>query len=179
MFFKSDIPKNIQKKMQKTVFDELSYLTLSYIGYDEKEHTGNMIVDKALADEVILIFEELYAEKFPINKMKLVCEYGGDDELSMRDNNTSAFNYRTVVGGTQISKHALGRAIDINPLVNPYIRPSDNLVLPQTAAEYIDRSKNITGMIHADSICVKTFKKYRWIWGGDWETLKDYQHFEK
>ena len=111
--------------------------------------------------------------------MKLPCEYGGIDELSMRDNNTSAYNDRPIEGSGATSYHQLGRAIDINPLVNPYIRFSDGEVLPETARQYLDRNRSVKGMINDDSPCVHVFKKYGWTWGGDWNSVKDYQHFEK
>lgn len=186
-FTKSSIPPEIQKKMDGVTisdssilsFDDLSYLTLSYYGYDGKTHVGHLVVDKTLADEVIGIFQELYQEKFPIERMKLPCEYGGVDELSMRDNNTSAYNDRPIEGNGAISYHQKGRAIDINPLVNPYIRFSDGEVLPTTARQYLDRNTYVKGMIQEDSVCVRIFKKYGWDWGGDWNSVKDYQHFEK
>lgn len=187
VFEKSEIPEDIRNEMYGVTisdkshvsFDELSYLTLTYVGYDGESHIGNMVIDKELADEVIEIFKELYEIEFPIEKMRLACEYDGVDEMSMRDNNTSAFNDRPIAGGTGLSYHQLGRAIDINPLVNPYIRFSDNLLLPETAGEYLDRNLDVQGMIKEDSECVAIFKKYGWAWGGDWNSLKDYQHFEK
>ncbi len=186
-FTSSPVPEEVRQKMQGVTisekspvgFDDLSYLTLSYAGYDGKTHTGNMIVSAELADEVISIFKELYNIGFPIEKMRLPCEYDGVDELSMRDNNTSAFNDRPIEGTGGMSFHQLGRAIDINPLVNPYIRFSDGEVLPTTASEYLDRTLGEKGMITEDSPCVGIFKKYGWEWGGDWHSLKDYQHFEK
>ena len=185
VFTKSEIPEEIRERMMgvtiredsRMQFEDLSYLTITHIGYDGKSHTGNMIVNKKLADEVLSIFKELYEIKFPIERMELVHKYGGSDELSMRANNTSSFNDRPVSGGTGLSYHQLGQAIDINPLVNPYIKKS--VVLPETAHEYTDRTLNAKGMINSDSECVQIFKKYGWTWGGDWTSLKDYQHFEK
>lgn len=186
-FTSEEIPENIRQKMQGVTisensvvtFDDLAYLTISYVDYDGNTQKGNMIVDKEIADEVISIFKELYDIKFPIEKMRLPCEYDGIDEKSMQDNNTSAFNDRPIEGSGGLSYHQLGRAIDLNPLVNPYIRFSDGLVLPTTATEYLDRTTEVQGMINADSPCVEIFKKYGWVWGGDWNSLKDYQHFEK
>ena len=185
VFSKGEIPEEIRQKMQgvtiseksKVTFDDLAYLTVVHVGYDGKRHIGNIIVNKKLADEVLSIFKELYEIKFPIERMELVYNYGGSDELSMRANNTSSFNDRPVSGGTGLSYHQLGQAIDINPLVNPYVKKS--VVLPETAREYTDRTLNVKGMINSDSECVKILKKYGWDWGGDWKSLKDYQHFEK
>ena len=186
-FTSEPIPEEIRNKMRGVTisekspvdFDDLSYLTLTYIGYDGESYIGNMVVANEIADEVIQIFKELYNIKFPIEKMRLPYEYDGVDELSMRDNNTSAFNDRPIEGTGGLSFHQLGRAIDINPLVNPYIRFSDGEVLPTTAHKYLDRSLDEVGMIKEDSPCVEIFKKYGWTWGGDWTTVKDYQHFEK
>lgn len=186
-FTSEPIPEEIRTKMQDVTisdkspvtFDDLSYLTLTYIGYDGESHIGNMVVANEIADEVIEIFKELYNIKFPIEKMRLPCEYDGVDEYSMRDNNTSAFNDRPIEGTGGLSFHQLGRAIDINPLVNPYIRFSDGEVLPTTAHKYLDRTLDEMGMLTADSECVQIFKKHGWTWGGDWTSVKDYQHFEK
>ncbi len=187
VFVKNDIPESIRKKMQgvtisdksRMKFEELSYLTVTYMGYDHVPHIGNIIVDKKLADEVLSIFKELYEIEFPIERMELPCNYNGDDELSMQANNTSSFNDRPVTGGMGLSYHQLGRAIDINPLVNPYVKTSANIVLPATAGKYTDRTLDEPGMIKKNSECVEIFKKYGWTWGGDWKSLKDYQHFEK
>jgi len=187
IFTKSNIPDDIRQAMYGVTisdrspvsFDQLAYLTVTYYGYDDLSHQGHMVVDAALADEVLIIFKELYEAKFPIEKMKLPYEYDGIDELSMQDNNTSAFNDRPIEGSGGLSYHQLGRAVDINPLVNPYIRFSDGVFLPTTAQQYVNREQDVKGMIKADSICVQIFKKYGWTWGGDWNSLKDYQHFEK
>ena len=186
-FEKEDIPQEIQEEMMGVTisensvmkFDDLAYLTLTYVGYDGKDHIGNMIVDKKLAGEVISIFKELYEVKFPIEIIEPAYKYNGDDELSMESNNTSAFNDRPVTGGTGLSYHQLGRAIDINPYVNPYVKTSAGIVLPASAQAYTERDIEEKGMIKADGDCVRIFKKYGWTWGGDWSSLKDYQHFEK
>ena len=186
-FYKEDIPKEIRNKMWNVTisessvmsFSDLSYLTVTYMGYDDEKHEGHLIVDKNLADEVLSIFKELYEIGFPIEKMNLPDEYGGSDELSMEDNNTSAFNDRPVAGTNTLSNHALGRAIDINPLINPYVKYSTDTVLPKSGREHLDRTLNEKGSITKDSECVEIFEKYGWTWGGNWKTLKDYQHFEK
>ncbi len=185
IFAKEDIPDAVKEKMLNVTisdsspvsFSDLSYLTITYIGYDDAVHTGNMVIDKTLADDALDIFKELYAEGFPIEKIRLACEYGGSDELSMEDNNTSCFNDRPIEGTNTVSNHALGRAIDINPLINPYIK--GDTLLPVTAGQYLDRGLNEKGIITADGICVRIFKSHGWEWGGDWNSLKDYQHFEK
>lgn len=180
------IPEDIKSLMiGKTIyensimdFDDLRYLRVTYFGYDENSHIGEIIVYKDIAEEVVNIFKELYENKFPIEKMKLPDYYGGVDEESMRDNNSSGFNDRPV-SVTQRSYHQLGLAIDINPLYNPFIVFKNNYLAPGNSREFLDRSKDVKGMITDSSICVKIFKKYGWEWGGDWTYCKDYQHFER
>jgi len=187
VFGKEEIPEDIKAEMigvtihenSRVTFDDLSYLTLTYVGYDEESHIGNMIVDKELGDEVLAIFKELYEAGFPIESVEPAYKYDGDDSRSMENNNTSAFNDRPLTGGNSLSYHQLGRAIDINPYVNPYVKASKGIILPASAKAYADRGINEKGMIKADGICVEIFKKYGWSWGGDWKSLKDYQHFEK
>ena len=186
-FYAEPIPQYLRDEMWgKTIsekshvnFDDLSCVTLTHIGYDGKPHQGKLIVDKDLAEEVIAIFKELYAIKFPIEKIQPACYYNGIDNESMTDNNTSAFNDRPIEGSGVLSYHQLGRAIDINPLVNPYIKFSNGEILPPAGDPYLVRKKDVRGMIKSDSECVRIFKKYGWKWGGDWNSLKDYQHFEK
>jgi len=115
--------------------ENLSYITLTFYGYDDKLHIGHIIMDKLLADEVIEIFKILLNAKFPIEKIVLPDAYGGNDELSMRDNNTSGFNDRPILNsGGALSYHQLGRAIDINPLYNPYINLRTGFIKPATAS---------------------------------------------
>ena len=118
---------------------------------------------------------DLYAQRFPIERMQPIDVYGGDDNRSISANNTSAFNCRAVTGGTGWSEHAYGRAIDVNPFVNPYVKGTT--VLPPEAAPYADRSRRDPGMIHAGDPVVQAFLARGWKWGGYWTSLKDYQHF--
>ena len=114
--------------------------------------------------------------------MRLIDEYDGDDTASMEDNNTSCFNYRVVEGSTSLSKHALGRAIDINPLYNPYItydKQGGTHVSPEKAAAYADRGMNFPYKIDENDLCYKLFTQHGFIWGGNWNSVKDYQHFQK
>ena len=165
------------KENNKIRIEDLSYLQISYWGFDDKEHVGEIILNKAVAEDVLEIFKELYDAKFPIDKIRLIDEYGADDELSMLDNNTSAFCYREIGGskGT-LSKHGHGVAIDINPVQNPYVK--NNLVLPESGRRYLDRTNVRKGMIVKGDVCYEAFKERGWTWGGDWNSLKDYQHFE-
>ncbi|MDR0879391.1 MAG: M15 family metallopeptidase [Clostridioides sp.] len=185
VFTSSEIPWDVWTNMKGKSFpagatgisyEQLSYLKLTYFGFDAKPHNGEMIVNKEISDEVINIFKDLYKAKYPIEKMKLIDEYGGDDEASMNDNNTSAFCYRAVEGSDTLSKHALGLAVDINPLQNPHVK--DGVAHPATANEYIARSVEKKGMVKKYDLCYRAFVERNWTWGGFWKN-PDYQHFEK
>jgi D-alanyl-D-alanine carboxypeptidase len=154
---------------------DLRILTLTHWGYDGRVRTGKLVVAANQVGAIAQVFEAMYDAQFPIERMELIEEYGGSDNASMAANNTSAFNCRAVTGGTAFSEHSYGRAIDINPLVNPYVNGST--ILPPAGAAYLDRSQNVTGMIHAGDAVVTAFKQVGWIWGGTWTSLKDYQHF--
>lgn len=156
---------------------DLRYLEVAYMGFDDRPHMGELVVHKCIADETVEIFRELYEAGYPIGKMVLVSDYGADDHLSMADNNTSAFCFRIVEGTDHLSKHAYGIAIDINPVQNPYVR--EHSILPEAGAAYLDRSDARMGMILEGDACYEAFKRRGWIWGGEWNTLKDYQHFQK
>lgn len=179
------IPSAIQKEMKLYTWhancpvplSDLSYLRLTYWGYDNKPHQGELIVNKALAKEVTLIFKKLYQEKFPIQQMKLMTVFHGNDDASLAANNTAAFNCRPVTGQKIFSQHSYGRAIDINPLINPYVK--GHTILPPTGAQFVDRSQPYPGKITHSSLIYKEFTKKSWDWGGNWHDLQDYQHFEK
>lgn len=125
---------------------------------------------------------DLYAVCYPIEKVLLIDEYNADDDASMADNNSSAFNFRFIDDGTKhYSNHARGLAVDINPLYNPYIRIKNGheTVSPPEASAYIDRTKPCQYYIQKDDLCYQIFSRYGFSWGGDWIDRKDYQHFEK
>ncbi len=125
--------------------------------------------------EAVEIFRDLFDAGFPIERMQLVADYGADDLESMLANNTSGFNCRFVEGTQRWSEHAFGQAIDLNPLINPWVRGS--VVSPAAGAEFADRSIENTGGLYAGSAAVAAFEDAGWIWGGSWESSKDYQHF--
>ncbi|MGL5329409.1 MAG: M15 family metallopeptidase [Peptostreptococcaceae bacterium] len=157
-------------------FNELSYVQLTHYGFDGKVHSGEMIVDKRLAPEVVEIFKELYDKKYPIEKFKLIDEYDANDNLSMNDNNSSAFCYRTIKGTNKISNHGKGMAIDINPFQNPHV--IGETTNPVEAFAYSDRTINELGLIREGDDCYNAFVSRGWTWGGHWNN-PDYQHFEK
>lgn len=180
------IPAAIQQKMQSiagqrncpVALSDLVYLNLSYWGFDNKIHQGVLIVNKALAAETIAIFHQLFLHHFPIQQMQPMYLFNGNDEKSMEANNTTGYSCRAMLGNSdKLSKHAYGLAIDINPLMNPYV--SGIYVLPKNATAYKNRNLMRLGMINQNSIVYQIFHKYGWSWGGNWRSRKDYQHFEK
>ena len=157
----------------------LRRVNVDHIGFDGQTHRGELIVHEDLVPDVIAIFEQLYRLGYPVEKIRTVDHYSdADDELSMEDNNTSAFNCRTIPGTNEWSPHAYGRAIDINPLVNPCLYASGYFE-PQNAAAYLDRSRTDPGLLHNGDPAVHAFTDRGWRWGGDWAAPFDYQHFER
>ena len=152
---------------------------ITYLGYDGKTHRGELIVHRDLSADVIAAFDRLYRLTYPIEKIQLPQRYpGAQDELSMQDNNTSAFNCRDIPGSPHWSQHAYGRAVDINPLVNPSISSTGRLE-PTTAGAYLDRSRHDPGLLRDGDPAVRAFTDDGWTWGGHWRNPKDYQHFER
>lgn len=154
--------------------EQLRRVELDYVGLDGQTHRGSLVVNEALVADVIAIFADLQRQRYPIATMQTVDHYPkADDELSMEDNNTSAFNCRPMPSGRSWSLHAYGRAVDINP----YITKSGDLQ-PKTAGAYLDRSRTDPGILHAGDAAVRAFTDRGWTWGGSWHDPIDYQHFE-
>lgn len=163
-------------------YDELSYLHLLHYDFDGNLAEGELICNSLIANDLIEIFYELYRNEYRLEKVRLIDEYDGDDIAAMEDNNTSCFNYRVVAGSTSLSRHALGLAIDINPLYNPYISWDENgreQVSPEIAGAYADRSGSFPYKIDENDLCYRLFIDHGFTWGGDWNSAKDYQHFQK
>jgi poly-gamma-glutamate synthesis protein (capsule biosynthesis protein) len=188
-----NISKDIEKQMIKgnshkydcpVELKNLRYLNLDYIDFSGNTKVGELIVHKSVAREIVEIFEYLYEIEFPIKKMTLVSNYNADDFLSIEDNNTSAYNCRPIANTSRWSRHAYGKAIDINPIQNPYISKSgkishkESLKYQNRTHKDLSNSKDKSMLINNDN-AVRIFKVYGWIWGGDWITIKDYQHFDK
>lgn len=188
-FYISEIPDDIFAKMQGKSYKEdctvpredLRYVHVRHMGFDGEAKEGELVVNKAIADDVLAIFEELYKADYPIEKVRLVDEYDADDEASMSDNNSSAFNFRFISHTTRISRHGLGMAVDINTRYNPYVKTVDGKlsIEPANGADYVDRSKDFPHKIDHEDLCYKLFKEHGFTWGGDWTHSKDYQHFER
>lgn len=184
------IPDSVFLRMQGRSWPEgctirrsdLRYLRLSHYDAEKKQHVGEMVCNKAIANDLLEIFRELYRQKYPIERIRLIDDYNADDEQSMRDNNSSCFCYRKISGSTKLSKHAQGMAVDINTLYNPYVRTGKDgrrIVEPATATRYVDRRKSFPYKIVKDDLLYWLFLQHGFKWGGNWRTMKDWQHFEK
>ena len=165
-------------------YDDLRYLSVLYYDFNGEVQTGELICNKGIAQDLAEIFHELYLNEYRIEKIRLIDEYDGDDTASMLDNNTSCFNYRVVDGTDSLSKHALGCAIDINPFYNPYVvfnkdGSGETYISPAGSEIYADRSQDFPYKIDENDLCYRLFKQHGFTWGGNWNSSKDYQHFQK
>lgn len=162
--------------------DDLRYLSLLYNDFNGDTQTGEMICNKTIAEDLLEIFCELYQNGYQIESIKLIDEYNGDDTASMLANNTSCFNYRVVEGTTRLSNHAKGLAIDLNPFYNPYItynKDGSINISPKGSEAFADRSSSFPYKIDENDLAYKLFKEHGFTWGGNWNSVKDYQHFER
>ena len=163
--------------------NELRYLHVLHANKDGKPQTGELVCNKAIADDLLDIFRKLYDAGYRIEKILLVDEYNADDEASMADNNTSCFNFRKIAGINTLSRHSRGMAIDISPLTNPCLYPKTGKVSPKAGEPYAHNRRNKQGQklryINKSDLCYKLFMQHGFIWGGSWSSPKDYQHFEK
>ena len=171
------------KKGCPVPLQDLRYLRIKHIDFKGNDQMGEMIVHKEVSEEVTKIFEALYHADYPIYQMRLVSDYKGSDWQSIEADNTSAFNCRRATGSKKFSKHSYGKAIDINPIENPYIfrsgKSSHKASKPYLKRKRTDNSASQRAMLLGDDKAVQIFKKYGWKWGGDWSGVKDYQHFSK
>ena len=160
----------------------LDTLQVQHVDFQGKTQQGIIICNRAIAQDLREIFAELYRRKYPIECIRPISEYGDDDERSMQANNTSCYCYRPIEGSTKLSNHALGRAIDVNPLYNPCVRRKKDgtlLIQPSTGKPYVNRNKSFKYKITTKDLCYRLFTQHGFRWGGSWHSLKDYQHFEK
>jgi hypothetical protein len=156
--------------------DELRLLSVTHWGFHGRVKNGSLVVHDDVAGDVLAVMRRLYEARFPIRRMVLVDRYGASDFRSIEADNTSAFNCRYVDGTTRWSEHAYGRAIDVNPIENPYVT-SDGRVFHDASVDYVDRSTKRKGMIVPGGVVVRAFDTVGWGWGGFWSGAKDYQHF--
>ena len=193
-FFYEDIPEIIKDKMKGVsypldidediiCYDDLKYLNVLYVDFDGETQVGEIVCNAAIAEDLTEIFHELYKADYRIERIRLIDEYNADDNLSMEDNNTSSFCYRVVENTTRLSNHAYGMAIDINPFYNPYVvyNSEGTSITPVGSEIYADRSDAVMNPYRIDKndLAYKLFKEHGFTWGGDWNSCKDYQHFEK
>ena len=189
-FTSEPIPDSVFQRMKDRSYPEgctiprsnLRYLRLSHVDAEGCEHIGEMVCNKAIAQDLIDIFSQLYRQRYPIERIRLIDDYEADDERSMRHNNTSCFCFRRVSGTKKLSKHAQGLAVDVNTLYNPYVRTGRNgqrIVEPATAVNYVDRSRTFKYKISKGDLLHRLFLQHGFTWGGSWRTMKDWQHFEK
>ena len=158
--------------------DDLRIIEMNHWGFDGTVHDGGrLMVHEDVADDVVAAFGEMFDVRFPIRRMELIERHGGSDDASMEADNTSAFNCRPITGSPgRFSIHSYGKAIDINPVENPYVK--GDTVLPAAGTAYLDREDVRPGMIVKNDEVVKAFKNRGFDWGGSWHSLQDYQHFE-
>lgn len=184
-FISEPVPPSVQMRMKgKSLpetamisIDDLRYLTLPYYDFDGHIQIGEMICNKAIARDLLLIFCELFRLRYPIHSIRLVDDFDASDDASMAANNTSCFNYRNIKGTQQLSRHAFGMAVDVNPLQNPWVRA--NRVDPPLSKEYVDRNREFPHKIDKKDVCYRAFKAKGFKWGGEWGKSKDYHHFQK
>ena len=157
------------------ILREMEVVEVSYNGFDHKRHRGQIVVNRAVSADVKAIFAEIERTGYPITKVVPIVDYGWDDDASIADNNTSGFNYRHVMGPGQdtsaLSHHAYGRAIDLNPKINPFVSRSGESPRPYRPGQ--------PGVLTLKSPVTQIFLRHGWKWGGSWVSGKDYQHFEK
>lgn len=154
--------------------EDLRYVTVTHHGFEGQVVQGELVVHADVADGIVGVFRALFDAGYPIRSMRLVDDFGADDDASMAADNTSAFNCRAITGGTEWSEHAYGRAIDVNPVENPYVRGRH--VAPPAGREFAERRAR-PGVILAGDAVVQAFAAAGWHWGGDWASPVDYQHF--
>ncbi len=154
---------------------DLRLVTVTHLRFDGSTARGELVVHRDAAAAVVQVFRSLLSARFPLASVRTVEAFGSDDARSMAANNTSAYNCRRTTGGTGWSEHAYGRALDLNPVQNPYVRGTT--VLPAAGRPYVDRARSRPGMVLAGGPVVRAFAAAGWKWGGSFTSLKDYQHF--
>lgn len=155
---------------------ELRLVSVSHWDMDGGVRQGELVVGATYAEAITTVFERLFEARFPIAQIRLVDEFGGDDDRSMAANNTSGFNCRRATGSRSWSEHAYGRAIDVNPVQNPFVT-GGGTVLPPAGRAFADRARAAPGLIQGNGPVVEAFAAIGWKWGGNWTSGRDYQHF--
>ena len=157
---------------------DLAYVRLTFWGFDDRRHTGELLVHASVADDLVSVFRTLYRERFPLEELRVTRRDELEAPPTGDGNGTGSFVCRPTTGSSSAySQHAYGLAIDLDPFQNPYVK--GDLVLPELASSYADRDRHRPGMITADGVVVRAFARIGWTWGGTWRSLKDYQHFSQ
>jgi len=180
----SEIPASLRETMTGVSWrpgcpvplSDLRLVRASHWGFDGRVHAGRIVVHRDVARDVLGVLRRLYAARFPIRRMIPVDAYGASDFRSIEADNTSAFNCRPVEGTNRWSEHAHGRAIDLNPIENPYVY-ADGTTSHRASRPYLRRSPYRAGMAVEGGAVVRAFDAVGWGWGGRWPGVKDYQHF--
>ncbi|MGY6501798.1 MAG: M15 family metallopeptidase [Acidimicrobiales bacterium] len=154
--------------------EDLRHVTVSFWGFDGHHHTGDLVVHREVADDVVWVFSQLHAERFPLEEVRLITDADLDAPATGDGNLTAAYICRPVRSGSTWSEHAYGRAVDVNPFHNPYVR--GDVVLPERASAYLDRDHVRPGMIRAGDVVTESFAAIGWHWGGTWAS-PDHMHF--
>lgn len=189
-FLATAIPDSVWTRMQGKTYhqnayiqrSDLRYLRLHYVDFEGEERVGEMVCNRAIADDLLDIFRQLFEARYPIERIQLPDDFDADDERQMRANNTSCFCFRVIKGSSKLSAHAQGLAVDLNPLYNPCVktrRDGTLFIQPSTAASYVDRSRRFAHKIDRQDLAYRLFIQHGFSWGGAWRSSKDYQHFEK
>ena len=158
----------------RKVLDGLCLTDVFYCGFDSRRHKGQIVVHRSLVAELQGLFALMEQQRFPVAGVVPIVCFGWSDEASMGADNSSAFNYRFIAGTARLSLHALGQAVDINPMENPVIYP-DGRIAPAGAVWRPGKPGTFT----KDHPVVLAFRDKGWRWGGDFPHIRDYQHFEK
>ena len=158
----------------REIIDKLCVVNVRYRAFDGRLHRGQLIIHQEVKTDIVEIFALMERTSFPVFQAVPIVKYGWSDDLSMADNNTSAFNYRVVQGTDRLSNHGFGKAVDINPYFNPVIDEDGRIDPP--GAGYIPRR---AGTLDDSHPVVQAFLTRGWRWGGHFKPKKDYHHFDK
>lgn len=174
---RADMTPSVWRRGCPVGLSDLRHVSLPYIGFGGRPKRGALVVNAAVAGQVVAAFRDLYRARFPIRRMRPIQAYGGDDFASIEADNTSAFNCRAATGSSHWSQHAYGLAIDIDPIENPYV--SGGRTSHRASIPYLDRSNVRPGMAVEGNALVDAFDARGWGWGGRWSGTTDYQHFSE
>jgi hypothetical protein len=171
---RADMTPSVWRRGCPVGFARLRHVSVPFVGFDGRVRRGAIVVHDAVARDVVEVFRALYRARLPIRRMQPIQRYGGDDHASIEADNTSAFNCRAATGSGRWSQHAYGRAIDLNPLENPYV--SGGTTSHRGSVRYLDRRAR-PGVIVEGGVVTRAFDARGWEWGGRWSGTIDYQHF--